>query len=214
MQQIAREFNFSETAFVFPAENGHTRRVRIFTPEREIPFAGHPNVGTAFVLASTGELGEIHSSLEVTFEEKAGLVPVAIRETHGEIAACELSAPEPLSLGESVAVPLVAGAVSLSAEDIVTDTHPPQVASVGLPFLFVELANRAALSRARGNVAGCEAIDKRGVRPSIYVYARGGADADPRSHVRAAEWHPGGSGHWKRGLRRGRATGSPSQGSE
>src|SRR2546430_12583009 len=62
MQQIAREFNYSETAFVFPPEAGQTRRVRIFTPAQEVPFAGHPNVGTAFVLASTGEFGEIQSS--------------------------------------------------------------------------------------------------------------------------------------------------------
>ena len=57
MQQISREFNFSESAFVFPAKAGHTRHVRIFTPASEIPFAGHPNVGTAFVLATVGELG-------------------------------------------------------------------------------------------------------------------------------------------------------------
>ena len=72
MQQIAREFNFSETTFVFPPKTGHTRHVRIFTPAREIPFAGHPNVGTAFVLASIGEFGEIKSSHTVTFEEDAG----------------------------------------------------------------------------------------------------------------------------------------------
>ena len=57
MQQIAREFNFSESAFVLPPEKGHDRRVRIFTPTAEIPFAGHPNVGTAFTLAATGALG-------------------------------------------------------------------------------------------------------------------------------------------------------------
>ena len=62
MQQITREFNFSETAFMFPAKAGHTRHVRIFPPASEIPFAGHPNVGTAFVLATVGELGEINSS--------------------------------------------------------------------------------------------------------------------------------------------------------
>ena len=70
MQQIAREFNFSETAFVFPPQAGHTRKVRIFTPAREVPFAGHPNIGTAFVLASNGEFGEIRSLLSVTFEEE------------------------------------------------------------------------------------------------------------------------------------------------
>src|SRR5215510_1577826 len=71
MQQIAREFNYSETTFVFPPETGHTRKVRIYTPSQEVPFAGHPNIGTAFVLASSGALGEIHSSISVTFEEKA-----------------------------------------------------------------------------------------------------------------------------------------------
>ena len=79
MQQITREFNFSESTFVFPAKAGNTRHVRIFTPAGEIPFAGHPNVGTAFVLAGAGEFGEINSSLTVTFEEEAGLVSVAIR---------------------------------------------------------------------------------------------------------------------------------------
>src|SRR4029079_8409038 len=74
MQQIAREFNFSESAFVFPAKAGHTRHVRIFTRAREIPFAGHPNVGTAFVLASAGEFGEIKSPIAIIFEEGAGLV--------------------------------------------------------------------------------------------------------------------------------------------
>ena len=75
MQQIAREFNFSETAFVLPAETGHTRKVRIFTPTTEIPFAGHPNIGTAFVLAETGALGkEIPGA--VLFEEEAGLVSI------------------------------------------------------------------------------------------------------------------------------------------
>src|SRR6185369_10522419 len=66
MQQIAREFNYAETAFVFPPGAGHTRKVRIFTPAREVPFAGHPNVGTAFVLASRGELGELRNDVTAT----------------------------------------------------------------------------------------------------------------------------------------------------
>src|SRR5215510_4238065 len=89
MQQIAREFNFSETTFVFPPEAGHTRKVRIFTPGREVPFAGHPNVGTAFVLATIGELGDIRSLSGVTFEEKAGLVPIRIDTSNGNITRYE-----------------------------------------------------------------------------------------------------------------------------
>src|SRR6476659_5043713 len=71
MQQIAREFNFSESAFVLPPERGHTRRVRIFTPTTEVPFAGHPNIGTAFVLATIGAFGSVNTSITVTFEETA-----------------------------------------------------------------------------------------------------------------------------------------------
>src|SRR6059058_2312985 len=123
MQQIAREFNFSESTFVFPARTGHTRHVRIFTPAAEIQFAGHPNVGTAFVLAAAGEFGEINSSLSVTFEEEAGLVSVAIRAEKGKIVSCELAAPQSLSLGKTVRAELVASAVSLNRQDIVTDTH-------------------------------------------------------------------------------------------
>src|SRR5438034_2492874 len=118
MQQIAREFNFSESTFVFPARAGHTRRVRIFTPAAEIPFAGHPNVGAAFVLASAAEFGEIDSSLTVTFEEKARLVPVTIYRERGAVVRCEVAAPHSRSLGKTIATQLVASAVSLSPEDI------------------------------------------------------------------------------------------------
>lgn len=183
MQQIAREFNFSETAFVFPPQAGHTRNVRIFTPAREIPFAGHPNVGTAFVLASTGKFGEIRSSLSVTFEEKAGLVPITIQEAQGKIASCELTAPESLSLGKSIPAELLASAVSLATEDVVTETHQPQVASVGLPFLMTELRDRTALERARVNSAGVEAILRQDIRPSIYLYTRVSDGFDIRARM-------------------------------
>ena len=101
MQQIAREFNFSETTFVFPAQLGQTRQVRIFTPVREIPFAGHPNIGTAFALAQDGAFGNLDNSLEVVFEEAAGLVPVSINKDHQGLISCELNAPEPLWLGKT-----------------------------------------------------------------------------------------------------------------
>src|SRR6266513_2587366 len=169
MQQITREFNFSESAFVFPARAGHSRRVRIFTPASEIPFAGHPNVGTAFVLAAAGEFGEINSSLTVTFEEEAGLVSVAIRAEQGNIVSCELAAPQSLSLGKTVPAELVAAAVSLKRKEIVTDTHHPQICSVGLPFVFTELRDRAALERARINISGFDALRDLGVNPQLHL---------------------------------------------
>ena len=120
----------------------------------EVPFAGHPNVGTAFALAGAGELGPLDRPMTVTFEEKAGLVAVTI-EKRGEdgVVWCEVTAPERLSLGKAVDAATVAAAVSLSPDDVVTRTHPPRVASVGLPFLFAELADRGALERAAGQHA-------------------------------------------------------------
>jgi trans-2,3-dihydro-3-hydroxyanthranilate isomerase len=183
MQQIAREFNFSESAFVFPARSGHTRYVRLFTPAREVPFAGHPNVGTAFVLANAGEFGEIRSSLTVTFEEAAGLVSITIHEEKGKVAWCELAAPQSLSLGKSIPARLVASAVSLDMEDILTDTHEPQVASVGLPFVITELRDRSALERARPNLNGFDALGAQGVRPSVHLYARAIDNFDIRARM-------------------------------
>jgi trans-2,3-dihydro-3-hydroxyanthranilate isomerase len=172
MQKIAREFNFSETAFVLPPERGHTRKVRIFTPGQEIPFAGHPNVGTAFVLASLGEFGDIRSSSNVTFEEQAGLVPITIQEVDGKITSCELKAPQPLSPGKSIAASLIAAAVSLSERDILTERHPPLVVSAGLPFVISELRDRSALERARVNGDGFEVLSREEVRPSVYLYTQ------------------------------------------
>ena len=183
MQQIAREFNFAESTFVFPAEAGHTRRVRIFTPTTEVPFAGHPNIGTAYALATAGEFGPIDPSITVTFEEKAGVVPVTIHRREGEPIWCELSAPEPLSLGKTVSTQSLAAAVSLTPNDIVTTTHSPQVASVGLPFLMAELTDRAALGRARVNLDGIDALVSQGVTPDVHLYTRSADEFDIRARM-------------------------------
>src|SRR5438477_3367187 len=183
MQQITREFNFSESAFVFPAKAGNTRHVRIFTPGGEVPFAGHPNVGTAFVLASAGEFGEVNSSLTVTFEEEAGLVPTTIYCEQGAVVRCEVAAPESLSLGKTIAIQLVASAVSLSPEDILIHTHHPQVCSVGLPFVITELQDRTALERARINMSGFDALADMDIKPSMHLYVRVSDDFDIRARM-------------------------------
>jgi trans-2,3-dihydro-3-hydroxyanthranilate isomerase len=183
MQQIAREFNFSESSFVFPAEAGQTRRVRIFTPSTELPFAGHPNIGTAFALAVGGELGSIDMPVSVTFEEKAGHVPIRIEKRPDGSIFCELCAPEPLSVGKAIAVEELAAAVSLSVEDVVVRSHPPRVASVGLPFLFAELRDRRALERARSDAAGLDVVAARDVTPDIHLYVRTRDDFDLRARM-------------------------------
>lgn len=178
MQQVAREFNFAESSFVLPAEQGHDRRVRIFTPTTEVPFAGHPNVGTAFVLATAGALGEVRGSRTITFEEKAGLVPIQLRQESGRPLWCELAAPNALTVGPPLPAALVAGALSLEPDDVVTTTHAPGLASVGLPFLFAEVKDRATLARARSNMPGVDALVARGLVPDIYVHTRGAEGFD------------------------------------
>jgi trans-2,3-dihydro-3-hydroxyanthranilate isomerase len=175
MLQVAREFNYSETAFVLPAEMGHDRRVRIFTPSREVPFAGHPNIGTAFVLASNGLLAAGDPPRTVVFEEEAGLVAVTI-ESRGDAGLwCELTAPEAFTRGREVPVELVAGALGLVDRDIRTVVHPPLVASTGLPFVLVELTDLAALARARPDIAGLDRmLDAGSTVADVHAYVRVG----------------------------------------
>jgi trans-2,3-dihydro-3-hydroxyanthranilate isomerase len=148
MQAIAREFNYVETTFILPPSHpGHTARVRIFTPDRELPFAGHPNIGSAFVVARQGEMfGRVVGDLLV-FEEAAGLVPLNILRAHGEVQGATLTAPEPFRRGIPMDPALVAAASSLRVDEIATSRHQPVVASVGLPFLIAELQSRSALRR-------------------------------------------------------------------
>jgi trans-2,3-dihydro-3-hydroxyanthranilate isomerase len=184
MQRIAREFNYSETTFVLPPEAGNTRRVRIFTPMSEVPFAGHPNIGTAFVLAATGELGQLSAATTVTFEEAAGLVPVSVRPLGEGRIRCELTAPQRLTIGEAASVASVAAAASLAPDDVVTAAHAPLVASVGLPFLVAELRDRDALQRARPGIAGIEALLAEGAQTAdLLVYVRSADDFDIRARM-------------------------------
>ena len=173
MQRIAREFNYSETTFVLPPEDpAHTRRVRIFTPGAEIPFAGHPNVGTAFVLAAIGAVPTSGSETQVVFEEGAGQVAVAIRCRDGRPVECELTAPQSLALGATPPVEAVAESVGLSPDVVVTRTHPPRVASAGLPFLCVELRDRTALAEARVRHDPHAALMRSSGAEGILLYTR------------------------------------------
>jgi trans-2,3-dihydro-3-hydroxyanthranilate isomerase len=141
MQAIASEFNYAETTFVLPPrDKGNDAQVRIFTVNKELPFAGHPNVGTAFVLATQAA----KPPARLKFEEGAGLVPVEILSEGGKVIGAELTAPKPLSKATAFSAERAAACISLSTADIRSDRHPPVIASVGLPFLMVEVASREA----------------------------------------------------------------------
>jgi trans-2,3-dihydro-3-hydroxyanthranilate isomerase len=148
MQSIAAEFNYAETTFVLPPRDSrHTAHVRIFTPKAEMPFAGHPNVGTAFVLARLGKAkGE-----RLVFEEKAGLVVMDLTAEGGTVVAARLAAPQPFKIGETVTPEIVARACGLSVDQIETGTHRPLIASTGNNFLFAEVKSRAVLKAATYN---------------------------------------------------------------
>jgi trans-2,3-dihydro-3-hydroxyanthranilate isomerase len=150
MQAVAAEFNLSETTFVLPPKDStHTAEVRIFTPRYEIPFAGHPNVGTAFALARAGKsYGRPVSRDKVVFEEKAGLVPIEILKDGATIDGARLASPQRLSVGAEVSSELIASACSLSVDDIETKNHQPCIASCGTPFILAELKGRERLAAA------------------------------------------------------------------
>ena len=192
MQAIAAEFNYAETTFVLPpADPRHTAQVRIFTPRSEVPFAGHPNVGTAYVLATRDPA--LATSGRLLFEEGAGLVPVSVLMEQGKVIGAEVTAPAALTRHATVTVDQVADCLSLSAGDI--STAEPRVLSVGLPFLVAELATREALGRARPNLAAHEALLPLDGADAIYFYTCDVDRARPvRSHgtdVCAARWHSG-----------------------
>jgi trans-2,3-dihydro-3-hydroxyanthranilate isomerase len=172
MQSIAREFNLSETTFVLPArEAAHTAEVRIFTPAAELGFAGHPNVGTALVLA----LRMPTRPDRVVFEEKAGLV--AIRFDWSGTPQATLDAPQPLKRGTEVPPEVVAFCVGLRADQVLTRTHPPCIAGVGTDFVIAEVSADGLAAAQPDTAAMREAARRFPVRPigfPVHLYVREG----------------------------------------
>jgi trans-2,3-dihydro-3-hydroxyanthranilate isomerase len=180
MQSLAREFNYSETTFVLPsADPANTANVRIFTPTFEMPFAGHPNVGTALVLAR-----RTPGLSRVLFEESAGLVPLDITLAEGQPVAAELTAPRPFSRGANADPGKVAAALGLEAADILIGAHRPTMGTVGAPFLFCEIAGRDTLRACQPDHARLTALLKASETVGIFAYTKDGADAAHDIHAR------------------------------
>ncbi|HEV7991773.1 MAG TPA: PhzF family phenazine biosynthesis protein [Gemmatimonadaceae bacterium] len=186
LQDVAREFNFSETTFVYPpTDPAHTRRVRIFTPGVELPFAGHPTVGTAHVLATIGELTLDGPLTRIVFEELVGPVPVAIRAENGRPTFCQLSVaklPEegpPPPSNEALAL-----ALGLDASDVLDGEWAPRGWSCGVPYLFVPLRDRGAVARAKLRIDAWEHALGGSWAPDLFIFARGGERAGSDVHAR------------------------------
>jgi trans-2,3-dihydro-3-hydroxyanthranilate isomerase len=189
MQKIAREFNLAETVFVFEPKNPvNTAALRIFTPVRELPFAGHPTVGTAVLIAHlrARELLKVED-IRVVLEEKVGEVVCIARHRQGQAMAAYFNLPRlPERLGEAPSKASLASDLGLDIEDIGFDAHQPSLIGAGTANLFVPLKSLAAMAKARperrawGENAG----------PCLYLYTREVIHAGSAYHARmfAAGW--------------------------
>ena len=172
MQAIARETNLSETTFVLPPEKGeYAAKVRIFTPHVELPFAGHPTVGTGWVLLDEGLVGSDAS----TFTLEEGVGPISVRVDRGGKTIVLWMSHPPAKFGEVVEQrEEVAVALGLRVADLIPDV-PIQIASTGLPFLYVALKDAAAVDRAVSNGdALTRVLDGYGLPPVVLFAATGG----------------------------------------
>jgi trans-2,3-dihydro-3-hydroxyanthranilate isomerase len=185
MQAIAREFNLSETVFVLkPANPAHSARVRIFTPAAELPFAGHPTVGTAILLASLRAqgLGSGHTAL-IALEEEIGIVRVGVRMRQDEATFAEFDAPRlPSDQGAVPAVEDIAAAVGLIPSEIGFENHRPSRFSAGLTFNFIPVRSLAAIGRARAVASRWERTF--GGAGGAYVYCRETTQTAHHFHAR------------------------------
>ncbi|MBB3559150.1 PhzF family phenazine biosynthesis protein [Sinorhizobium sp. B11] len=187
MQAIARETNLSETVFVQPADNpAYTARIRIFTPGRELPFAGHPTVGTAIALAERAH-GAAALDLVSVLEENVGPVRCAVRLRDGEASFAEFDLPRK---SQQIPLPLdrlgIADALSLKTTEIGFENHVPSIWSAGVPFLMVPVHDVGAAERLEFDPQLWEKtvpfVD--GALASAYIYCRGGVNHVAKFHAR------------------------------
>ncbi len=175
MQSIAREFNFSETVFVLPPENpAHARRVRIFTPGAELPFAGHPTVGAAHLLAAIGAVPTVEGDNSFVLEEGVGPVRVSVRKERGAVAFAQLSVAKLPERLDTAAPGEIADALSLPADEFADDGVGPVAFSCGVPFLFARLRDVTAVGRAELDYAAWKRNFARRGTHEIFFFAEGG----------------------------------------
>ncbi|MGZ4600977.1 MAG: PhzF family phenazine biosynthesis protein [Oryzihumus sp.] len=172
LQPLASELNLSETTFVLPPDDpAHAARVRIFCRTSEFDFAGHPMVGTAYVLADRARDGRL------TFEVRAGVVEVELRhDAEGRVRGAAITAPLALEVGANHSVDSIAACLELSAGDVVTERHEPVEASMGNAFVIVEV-RAEALTRAAPNspaFRSAHAARPGLTRVAVLAYARDG----------------------------------------
>ncbi|WP_337184298.1 PhzF family phenazine biosynthesis protein [Shinella sp.] len=188
MQRIAGEFNLSETVFVMPAENpAHTARLRIFTPGRELPFAGHPTVGAAVAIAEAGEDGAEPRDQVCVLEENVGPVRCAVKIDDAKAAFAEFDLPRKSArLDATFDKQALADAFSLKPAQIGFENHTPSLWSAGVAFVMVPVHDLAAAAAVEFDPALWErcAPFAEGRLASAYLYCRGGVNHNAKFHAR------------------------------
>lgn len=186
LQLIAKEFNFSETTFVYPPKNtANTKQVRIFTPGNELPFAGHPTVGTAITLGIIGDIKLSGPETKIIFEEGVGPVPVTIKSVNGKPTFAQLTAAKLPEFTEHIpTVHTLAAMLTLTREEIMDAQFPIQFVSVGFPFLFVAVKNRETLKRIRVNIQVMEELQLK----EVFIFTNDPEQKD--FHFRARMFAP------------------------
>ncbi len=187
MQDIARELNLSETVFVLKSQNpAHSARIRIFTPAQELPFAGHPTIGTATLLAElrtplvNGERDAI-----IVLEQAIGTVRIGVRLRDGQAPFAEFDAPK---LPEKINIPpsrdRIADALGLLPREIGFENHTPQCLSAGNTFAFVPVAGMEAIARARVEQAHWASVFPSSTFNGVYLYTRECVHSGSAFHAR------------------------------
>jgi trans-2,3-dihydro-3-hydroxyanthranilate isomerase len=187
MQKIAREFNLSETVFVqTPVNPAHSARIRIFTPAVELPFAGHPTVGTAILLADLkGQPGATSHDALVALEETIGVVRVGVRFRPGQAPFAEFDTPKlPEALGGLPPNDLLAEALGLATREIGFENHRPSRYTAGMPYTFVPIASLDAMAQARVNMALWGAAFGNDGHNAAYLYCRETVHTSSQFHAR------------------------------
>ncbi|HLL70245.1 MAG TPA: PhzF family phenazine biosynthesis protein [Pyrinomonadaceae bacterium] len=175
MQAIAKELNLSETTFVLPPETAaNDYRVRIFTPGAELPMAGHPTVGTTFVLAREHMIGRgaDGAETEIKLEEGVGTIPVSIEWRGGEAGFIQMRQPRPTFGPRVENVEAVAEMLSVDPDEIRATNLPLEVVSCGVPFLYVPLKSLRAVQNIKFRVDVWEKKLKDVVPPEVFVFTR------------------------------------------
>lgn len=184
MQVIAREFNLSETTFIFsPESENYNARVRIFTPGQELPFAGHPTLGTAFVIARDIDYNPDEKILTLWLEEKVGPIRVDIDIQNGAPEMLVMTQPLP-TFGPVVDdIQLLAELLSLDTTDFLKG-YPPQTISCGVPYLITPLKSLEAVRKIRFRLDVWDRVVAKHNPGWIYPFAMGGEDIESHVHGR------------------------------